>query len=66
MQGKQRQCRKQKTYKKIRGAVQQGPGQANSRTTSKNRKTKRRKLSKKQHRKFSELKDSDLRVQRAY
>lgn len=49
MQGKQRQCRKQKTYKKIRGAVQQGPGQANGRSTSKNRKTKRRKLCKKQH-----------------
>lgn len=66
MQGKQRQCRKQKTYKKIRGAVQQGPGQANGRTTSKNRKTKRRKLSMKQHKKFSELMGSNLQVQRVY
>lgn len=66
MQGKQRQCRKQKTYKKIRGVVQQDPGQANSRTTSKNRKTKRRKLSKKQYKKFLELKDSNLEVQRVY
>lgn len=43
-----KECRKQKSYKKIRGqSVQQGQEEVNSRTASKKRKIKRRKLTKK-------------------